>query len=139
MAVLQFAFGDNPKNPYLPHNVRRNCVFYTGTHDTPTILGWICQTDSSSLNRAMDYLGASSVYTLSDCFIRGAFSSVADRAVIPMQDWLKIGSAGRINTPGTAGRNWQWRMKQGQLDGALREKLAEMARIYGRSERAWQA
>ena len=137
MKVLIFAFdGDNSE--YLPHNHIKNSVVYTGTHDTPTVLGWICQTDSSSLNRAMDYLGASSVYTLSDCFIRGAFSSVADRAVIPMQDWLKIGSAGRINTPGTAGRNWQWRMKEDFLSKNLSEKILSYTKIYNRIQEEQQ-
>ncbi len=131
MKVLLFAF-DETDSEYLPHNHIKNCVVYTGTHDTPTVLGWICHSDSNSLCRAMDYLGAPSVYTLSDYFIRGAFSSVADRAIIPMQDWLKISCSGRINTPGVAGKNWQWRIKENSLANNLSEKILSYTKIYNR-------
>lgn len=133
MKVLLFAF-DESDSEYLPHNHIKNSVVYTGTHDTPTVLGWICSADSSSLCRAMDYLGAPSVYTLSDYFIRGAFSSVAERAVIPMQDWLKIGCSGRINIPGVTGQNWQWRIKPGSLTKNLREKILSYTKIYNRTQ-----
>ena len=66
-------------------------------------------------------------------------SSVADLFVAQMQDYLGLGAGARMNVPGILGGNWQWRMKKGQIDEALSVKLANMARIYGRSERAWQA
>ena len=131
MKVLQFAF-DEKDSEYLPHNHIRNSVVYTGTHDNPTVTEWICKAPSDTLTRAMDYLGAPSVYTLGDYFIRGAFSSVAERAVIPLQDWLKIGSIGRVNTPGTAENNWQWRIKDGLLTKNLIEKISHYTRIYNR-------
>lgn len=131
MKVLLFAF-DEKNSEYLPHNHIRNSVVYTGTHDTPTVLQWICQADSSVLNRAMDYLGAPSIYTLGDYFIRGALSSVADRAIIPLQDWLKVGCAGRINTPGTTVNNWLWRIKGGELTKNLSEKILSYTKIYNR-------
>ena len=68
----------------------------------------------------------------SNGFIRGAFSSVADRAIIPLQDWLKIGAEGRINTPGTMGNNWQWRIKDGLLTKNLIEKISHYTKIYNR-------
>ena len=131
MKVLQFAFDENDSE-YLPHNHIRNSVVYTGTHDNPTVTEWICKARSDTLTRAMDYLGASSVYTLPDYFIRGAFSSVADRAIIPLQDWLKTGSNSRVNTPGTAENNWQWRIKDGLLTKNLIEKISHYTRIYNR-------
>lgn len=131
MKVLLFAFDENDSE-YLPHNHIKNSVVYTGTHDTPTVLEWICQSDGGTLTRAMDYLGAASVYTLGDCFIRGAFSSVADRAIIPLQDWLKIGCRGRINTPGVSGKNWEWRIKDGELTKNLIEKILSYTKIYNR-------
>lgn len=131
MKVLLFAF-DDKNSEYLPHNHIRNCVVYTGTHDTPTVLQWICQADTATLSRAMDYLGAPSIYTLCDYFIRGAFSSVADRAIIPMQDWLKLGCAGRINTPGTTVNNWLWRIKDDCLTKNLSEKILSYTKIYNR-------
>lgn len=133
MKVLLFAF-DGDDSEYLPHNHIKNSVVYTGTHDTPTVLGWICKADTDSLCRAMDYLGAPSVYTLSDYFIRGAFSSVAERTIIPLQDWLKIGCSGRINTPGLAGNNWQWRIKEGVLTNNLSEKILSYTKIYNRTQ-----
>lgn len=131
MKVLLFAF-DEKNSEYLPHNHIRNSVVYTGTHDTPTVLQWICQADSTTLTRAMDYLGAPSIYTLSDYFIRAAFSSVAKRAIIPMQDWLKIGCGSRINTPGTTANNWLWRIKDGCLTKNLSEKILSYTKIYNR-------
>lgn len=131
MKVLLFAF-DGDDSEYLPHNHIKNSVVYTGTHDTPTVLGWICKADSRCLCRAMDYLGAPSVYSLSDYFIKGAFSSVAERAIIPLQDWLKIGCSGRINTPGTSVNNWQWRIKEGSLTNNLSEKILSYTKIYNR-------
>jgi len=66
-------------------------------------------------------------------------SSVADLFLVQMQDYLALDTESRMNTPGTLGGNWQWRLTKGQIDAALTEKIAETARIYGRSERAWQA
>ena len=132
MKVLLFAF-DERNSEYLPHNHIENSVVYTGTHDTPTLLQWICSSDSTTLTRAMDYLGAPSIYTLSDYFIRGALSSVAKRAIIPMQDWLKMGCAGRINTPGTTGNNWTWRINDSSLTKNLSEKILSYTKIYCRN------
>ena len=131
MKVLLFAF-DGSDSEYLPHNHIKNSVVYTGTHDTMTVSQWICQCTSQELSYAMDYLGANSVYTLCDHFIKGAFASVADRAVIPLQDWLKVGCAGRINTPGTAGKNWQWRINQTDLTDNLKDKILSYTKIYKR-------
>ena len=131
MKVLLFAFDGNDSE-YLPHNHTKNSVVYTGTHDTMTVSQWICQCTSQELGRAMDYLGANSVFTLCDCFVRGAFSSVSDRAIIPLQDWLKIGCSGRINTPGTAGKNWEWRIKEGNLTDNLKDKISSYTKIYKR-------
>ena len=132
MKVLLFAF-DERNSEYLPHNHIKNSVVYTGTHDTPTVLQWICSSSTNTLTRAMDYLGASSIYTLPDYFIRGALSSVADRAIIPLQDWLKIGCAGRINTPGTTGNNWTWRMNESVLTKNISEKILSYTKIYCRN------
>ena len=131
MKVLLFAF-DEENSEYLPHNHIRGSVVYTGTHDTETVMQWICRCSIDKLGRAMDYLGAPSVFTLCDYFIRGAFSSVADRAIIPFQDWLKIPCTGRINTPGTTAGNWQWRMSREALTNSLKEKIYSYTKIYSR-------
>lgn len=131
MKVLLFAF-DGSDSEYLPHNHIRNSVVYTGTHDTMTVSQWICQCTSQELSRAMDYLGANSVYTLCDHFIKGAYRSVADRAIIPLQDWLKIGCGGRINTPGTSGKNWEWRINERDLTDNLKDRILSYTKIYKR-------
>ena len=131
MKVLQFAF-DEDDSEYLPHHHIKNCVVYTGTHDNPTTMEWICKVSSNTLTRALDYLGAPSVYTLGDYFIRGAFSSVADKTIIPLQDWLKLGMVGRINTPGTTENNWQWRIKSDLLTNNLIEKISHYTKTYNR-------
>ena len=66
-------------------------------------------------------------------FIRLAMASVADLCIIPLQDYLGIGTEGRINVPSTLGENWKWRMSGGQLDDELAEKIKYFTKLYGRS------
>ncbi|MBO5255733.1 MAG: 4-alpha-glucanotransferase, partial [Opitutales bacterium] len=118
MAVLQFAFGDNPKNPYLPHNVRRNCVFYTGTHDNNTSIGWYESATEQAKDEARRYFRASGDAVNWD-MIHAVMLSVASIAIFPMQDIIGLGAWARTNTPGKPDGNWQWRMSQQQLQKAL--------------------
>lgn len=118
MAVLQFAFGDNPKNPYLPHNVRRNCVFYTGTHDNNTSIGWYESATEKAKDEARRYFRASGDAVNWD-MIHAVMLSVADIAVFPMQDIIGLGQWARTNTPGKPDGNWQWRMTFEQLQKAV--------------------
>ncbi|MDE6926891.1 MAG: 4-alpha-glucanotransferase [Acetatifactor sp.] len=134
MKVLQFAFDSREESDYLPHNYEHNCVVYTGTHDNDTVLGWYRELEKSDKALCDRYLN------LANCqgrdiqweFIRAAFASVADLAVIPMQDYLGLGSEARINTPSTLGGNWQWRMKKDGFTKELAEKMRDMAELYGR-------
>lgn len=134
MKVLQFAFDSREESDYLPHNYDHNCVVYTGTHDNDTVLGWYAVLEKADKAFCDRYLN------LANCngkdlqweFIRAALASVADLAVIPMQDYLGLGSEARINTPSTLGGNWEWRMKQGSFTKELAEKMKSMTRLYGR-------
>ena len=130
MKVLQFAFSD-PGNPFLPHNhAGVDWVVYTGTHDNNTTAGWW---NSASLDErafARHYLGKEYVGVWD--FVRLAYSSVASRTVVPMQDVLGLGSDARMNTPGTVERNWVWRMSGTELILELAARLRRMAEIYGR-------
>lgn len=133
MKVLQFAFsGDDSE--YLPHNYTPESVAYTGTHDNPTTVQWICSATKKELINAIDYLGAPSVTCLCDRFIRGVLSSVSKRAIIPLQDWLSLGCSGRINTPGTTGNNWQYRIKGTELTNNLSEKIHYYTKLYKRTK-----
>ncbi len=135
MKILQFAFDSREESDYLPHNYERNSVVYTGTHDNDTTLGWLNAMNRKDRSFARRYLGIRSNRDVQWEFIRAALSSVSDTAIIPMQDYLGLGSEARINTPSTLGDNWKWRMTQGQLTDELAEKIYKMSKMYGRVRR----
>jgi len=132
MKVLQFAFGSDAKNLYLPHNHRQNSVVYTGTHDNETTIGWYQNLNDWTREHVNKYLGITDGKDINWRFIQVALSSVADTVVIPMQDYLGLGNEARINMPSSFGKNWEWRMKKGASTKDLAEKIKEMTIIYGR-------
>ncbi|MEM6868724.1 MAG: 4-alpha-glucanotransferase, partial [Cyanobacteria bacterium P01_C01_bin.121] len=109
MKILQFAFGSDDKNLYLPHNIDRNFVVYTGTHDNDTTVGWFTSATEYEKLRLVNYVGAFEASSVHWAMIRLAMSSVANQAVIQLQDILGLGTQSRMNTPGTAEGNWEWR------------------------------
>ncbi len=134
MAVLQFAFVNDAQNPYLPHNMVPNQVVYTGTHDNDTSIGWYMHAPEYERHNYRCYLGTGGDSPNWD-LIRTAYRSVARLCVVPLQDLMNLGREARLNTPGEAQGNWQWRFTAEQLDQLWRENagyLAELARIYGR-------
>ncbi|MBE7519919.1 MAG: 4-alpha-glucanotransferase [Thermoflexaceae bacterium] len=131
MKVLQFAFGDDARNPYLPHNYPANCVVYTGTHDNDTTAGWYAALGASEQDRVRRYVASDGSDIVSD-LIRVAYSSVAEIAVVPMQDVLLLGSEARMNVPGEGEGNWGWRFRAGQLDQGRMAWLRDLAVTYGR-------
>ena len=133
MKVLQFAFGSGPSNPFLPHNFEHNVVVYTGTHDNDTTVGWFRTASDEERGYAVDYVGGDGESIAWD-LIRLALSSVADTAIAPVQDVLSLGSEARMNFPGTAEGNWAWRLTPGQLTEEHAERLALLARTYGRAD-----
>lgn len=132
MKVLQFAFDSREESDYLPHNYQRNCVVYTGTHDNDTTLGWYHSIPARDRKFVDRYLDIRSKKDVQWEFIRAAFGSVADTAIIPMQDYLGLGSEARTNIPSTLGINWKWRMKDGDCTEELAERIRSMAKLYGR-------
>ncbi len=136
MKVLQFAF--DPREPgdgYLPHQYSPVCVVYTGTHDNDTVLGWLNSCPKECADMAAEYLNLTEEEGYNWGMIRGAYSSVAELAVIPVQDCLGLGSEARINVPSTTG-NWTWRLTEGSLDQAVAGRLRRMTELYGRSPSA---
>lgn len=131
MRVLQFAFDGNPDNPYLPYNYEPDTVVYTGTHDNDTLTGWFAGLSEEEKQRIIDYIGRADI-SIHWEMIRLAYASVARIAIIPLQDWLGLGSEARMNLPGREEGNWQWRCQKEYLSEGLAEAIARMCRVYGR-------
>jgi 4-alpha-glucanotransferase len=135
MAVALFAFGGGMRdNPHIPHNYRRELAAYTGTHDNNTIEGWYSEdATGDELQAFREYTGRSAGgESAADTIIRLVLSSVAERAVVPLQDYLGLGSEGRMNTPSVPSGNWEWKARQEHLSGELSGRMANLAAIYGR-------
>ena len=134
MKVLQFAFDSREDSNYLPHTYTRNCVVYTGTHDNDTTKGWYHTAAGSTRQFAKEYMYKPRLDedTLAGDFIAMAMGSAADLCIVPMQDYLGLGSDARINTPSTLGGNWEWRMKPGEPDEGTVREMERMTKIYGR-------
>ncbi len=134
MAIFQFAFGGDAKNLYLPHNQRANSVIYPGTHDNDTTLGWYAATDEKARDHVRRYLRVDG-HEVGWDFIRASYTSVANLAVIPLQDLMSLGSEARFNTPGKSQGNWSWRYQPEQLR-ALQDNSAaylhQLAELSGR-------
>ena len=134
MKILHFAFDSGPDNQYLPHNHLRQAVVYTGTHDNDTTAGWFAklpEQEQRQVRRYLQYQGDDMVWEL----IRTALASVAETAIIPLQDLLTLGSDSRMNMPGTVGSNWSWRYRRGELTPPLADRLADFTELYGRKRR----
>lgn len=132
MKILQFAFDSREESDYLPHNYPNNCIVYTGTHDNDTTVNWyntIPRKDKMFANR---YLEISSAKKACRKMVRAALGSVADTAVIPMQDYLELGGEARMNVPSTLGTNWKWRLTEGQLTEELSKDIYSLTKLYGR-------
>lgn len=135
MKVLQFAFSGNSDNSYLPHNITKNSVVYTGTHDNDTIMGWLATCDAATAKQAKDYFNYQSDSGFNWAMIKAAMGSVADTCIIPMADLLGLDSSGRINTPSTLGGNWCWRIKRECINDWLANILKENTTLYGRNNK----
>ncbi len=131
MKILQFAFDSSEANDYIPHNYIKNCVVYTGTHDNDTILGWYEKAAEADKKYFLAYLNSNGNDICKD-LIRAAWASVANTAIIPMQDLLRLGGDARINLPGTTVNNWLWRMQASDLKPELAAELAEITVLYDR-------
>ena len=132
MKVFQFAFGDTTENAFLPHNYSENFVVYTGTHDNNTTLGYAQSIKKKELKFVKEYLNVEKRSEIPGAMIRAAYMSVAHTVIIPMQDFLELGSKARINTPSTLGGNWEWRMSADAASKELSEKIRKMTAAYGR-------
>ena len=140
MKVLQFAFDSRDTGSardYLPHNYTENAVVYTGTHDNDTTIGWFEAIADEDWTLAREYL--CDFYTpdeeMDQPFVALAMQSIARMCIIPMQDYLGLGTEARMNTPSTIGCNWRWRMTEDQFTNELCREILVQTRRYGRTEK----
>lgn len=132
MKVLQFAFNDEKDHGFLPHMSEENSVFYTGTHDNDTLIGWLNSADHDALAYATKYMGLNSEEGYDWGMIRTAMSSRSNLAVFQMQDFLSLDTSARMNTPATTSGNWQWRMEEGAANAELAKRIYYLTKIYDR-------
>jgi len=133
MKVVQYAFGDKDAVDYIPYKFGQNSVAYTGTHDNDTVKGWCRTAPRETIREAMEYTGIRRKRDIPLGIIRLTLESASSLAIVPMQDWLGLGSEARLNTPSTVGgRNWCWRLAGGELNARLAGKMAKITQTYGR-------
>jgi 4-alpha-glucanotransferase len=146
MSLLQFAFGNDPQGPsFRPHNYKRDLAAYTGGHDNDTTVGWWSSSGAGDSTRtpedvrkehdfARDYLNFHDAddSEINWVMIRAVLASVADIAIVPLQDVLGLGSAARMNLPGTVSGNWKWRYRPGALRDELSARLRKLVTLYDR-------
>jgi 4-alpha-glucanotransferase len=133
MKVMQFGFGDRGAHIYLPHAYESNSVVYTGTHDNDTTLGWWtnCASDQERISAA-SYLNITREADIAWSFVRGALTSVANLAILPIQDVLGLDSTARMNVPSKTLGNWSWRLRRGELSEELAARLARLVELTDR-------
>ncbi len=136
MRVLQFAYGSDERNMHLPENVGANMVLYTGTHDNATAVEWWAGTGAEEKAFARKKLGMQPEDDdITSALIRAAYGSQALLCIVPMQDYLGLGTGARMNEPATLGGNWRWRMLPGAADAALMTRIARLNKQYRRTQR----
>jgi 4-alpha-glucanotransferase len=143
MSLLQFAFGNDPQGPsFRPHNYTRDLAAYTGGHDNHTTVGWWTSTGVGESTRTAEDIRKEREFTraylgfendrINWVFIRTVLASVAESAMIPLQDVIGLGSEARMNLPGTVSGNWKWRFRPKALTSEIKARLKEMTLAYDR-------
>jgi 4-alpha-glucanotransferase len=143
MSILQFAFGsDGSANDFQPHTYPRDRVVYTGTHDNDTTVGWWNSKPGGDSTRTAEEIATEQAFArrylgtdgteIHWVLVRAVLASVANTALIPMQDLLGLGSEARMNLPGRQGGNWGFRFTWDQLTPDITRRLREMVDLYQR-------
>jgi 4-alpha-glucanotransferase len=144
MSILQFAFGTDPQGAsFRPHHYSHNLVAYTGGHDNDTVVGWWSSSGAADSTRTTEevrqehqaaraYLNFHDDAEINWIMIRAVEASVASVVIVPLQDVLGLGSAARMNLPGTVSGNWKWRYRPGALSSELSARLRSLTALYDR-------
>jgi 4-alpha-glucanotransferase len=143
MRILQFGFSSDADNKFLPHNYEHEDVAYTGTHDNDTTVGWFNAQEGAGSTRSAAQITKEREYCMkylktdgreiSWDLVRAVFASVANIALIPLQDVLGLGTDARMNLPASTSGNWDWRFRAGDLKSNMLLRLAELSKVYGRN------
>jgi 4-alpha-glucanotransferase len=144
MSLLQFAFGNDPQGPsFRPHNYSPDLVAYTGGHDNDTTVGWWNSSVGADSTRTLEdlekerafaqaYLNFHDDSEVNWVMIRAVIASIADIAIVPLQDVLGLGTEARMNLPGRVSGNWKWRYRPGALTKELSARLRSLTTLYDR-------
>ena len=132
MKVLEFAFDSKEPSEYRPHTYTANTVCYTGTHDNMTMRQWFEEASDEAVKVAVDYMALTKKEGYVWGTIRTAMSSVSERAIVQMQDYLNLGGEARMNFPGKPSGNWIWRARKGFASNGLAAKILELTNRYDR-------
>ena len=125
MKILMFAFDPREDGQEKPEEYKENSVCYTGTHDNTTLLGWLESLPEEIMEPLVEKFGTSDLKSLSFEIIKEGEKSKSFLMVVPIQDWIGMGKEARINTPGTASGNWQWRLKSMDLLEGLAPRIKD--------------
>lgn len=134
MKVLLFAADGNDDNPHIPFKYEKNTTVYVGTHDNDTVAGFCKRQKTKDLVYLMDYFCANNKKQLPLALIKGAFASVADTAIVQLQDWIELDNSARMNVPSTIGKNWVWRVSPSLLTPELALKIKSITELYARTK-----
>jgi len=132
MKVLEFGFDSREPSNHAPHAYTNNSVCYVGTHDNSTIMGWLTAANKNDVKYALKYLGLKDTTDFNWHMIKTGMASVSNLFVAQIQDYLGLDDSARINSPGSVGNNWKWRMKKGALKDSLAKKIADYTLMYER-------
>jgi 4-alpha-glucanotransferase len=133
MKVLQFAWGGEADNPFLPHNHVTNSVVYTGTHDNNTTRGWYEKEADGKIKKHIEKYSGKEIEDINEEFYRIAMSSIARYSIAPLQDILNLDVTSRMNTPGASQGNWSWRCQKQDLTKKVAKRIFDISTVYGRN------
>lgn len=132
MKVLQFAFNKQEESSYLPHNIVKECVVYTGTHDNDTAIGYMLEAETEEVEYMREYLRIDESDSFNWSLIKAAMATRADTVILQMQDFLGLDNTARINKPSTIGDNWQWRISADCINDWLAKIIYDCTKTYFR-------
>ena len=133
MKVIQFAFGGDDTNTYLPHNIPENSIVYTGSHDNDPINGWVESASPSELEHAMKYFKLTDKAQMRETMMKAALECKAFTCILTMQDLIGLGHEARMNFPSSVGENWKWRATAEQITAAEANWLKRACKEAGRN------